>query len=33
MLFHFPQFQALCAAEDMTHNLRNLYLNPELAGS
>ncbi|HEU4710297.1 MAG TPA: alkyl sulfatase dimerization domain-containing protein [Pyrinomonadaceae bacterium] len=25
MLFHFPQFKALCAAEDMTHNLHNLY--------
>lgn len=25
MLFHFPQFRALCAAEDMTHNLHNLY--------
>ncbi|HJT28524.1 MAG TPA: alkyl sulfatase dimerization domain-containing protein [Pyrinomonadaceae bacterium] len=25
MLFHFPQFNALCAAEDMTHNLHNLY--------
>ena len=25
MLFHFPQFMALCAAEDMTHNLHNLY--------
>ena len=25
MLFHFPQFKAICAAEDMTHNLHNLY--------
>lgn len=25
MLFYFPQFKALCAAEDMTHNLHNLY--------
>lgn len=25
MLFHFPQYKALCAAEDMTHNLHNLY--------
>jgi alkyl sulfatase BDS1-like metallo-beta-lactamase superfamily hydrolase len=25
MLFHFPQFKALCEAEDMTHNLHNLY--------
>lgn len=25
MLFYFPQFRALCAAEDMTHNLHNLY--------
>jgi linear primary-alkylsulfatase len=25
MLFHFPQFKAMCAAEDMTHNLHNLY--------
>jgi linear primary-alkylsulfatase len=25
MLFHFPQFRALCEAEDMTHNLHNLY--------
>lgn len=25
MLFHFPQFSALCEAEDMTHNLHNLY--------
>ena len=25
MLFHFPQFKALCAAEDMTHNLHNVY--------
>src|ERR1044072_5584178 len=25
MLFHFPQYSALCAAEDMTHNLHNLY--------
>jgi linear primary-alkylsulfatase len=25
MLFYFPQFNALCAAEDMTHNLHNLY--------
>ncbi len=25
MLFYFPQFKALCAAEDMTHTLHNLY--------
>jgi alkyl sulfatase BDS1-like metallo-beta-lactamase superfamily hydrolase len=25
MLFYFPQFRALCAAEDMTHTLHNLY--------
>ncbi len=25
MLFYFPQFKALCAAEDCTHNLHNLY--------
>lgn len=25
MLIYFPQFRALCAAEDMTHNLHNLY--------
>src|ERR1043165_3398982 len=25
ILFYFPQFKALCAAEDMTHNLHNLY--------
>ncbi|GLV61049.1 alkyl sulfatase [Dictyobacter sp. S3.2.2.5] len=25
MLIFFPQFQALCAAEDMTHTLHNLY--------
>ncbi|BCL82267.1 alkyl sulfatase [Ktedonobacteria bacterium brp13] len=25
MLIYFPQFKALCAAEDMTHNLHNLY--------
>jgi alkyl sulfatase BDS1-like metallo-beta-lactamase superfamily hydrolase len=25
MLFYFPQFRALCAAEDMTHHLHNLY--------
>jgi linear primary-alkylsulfatase len=25
MLFYFPQFKALCEAEDMTHNLHNLY--------
>ncbi len=25
MLFYFPQFKAICAAEDCTHNLHNLY--------
>lgn len=25
MLMYFPQMRALCAAEDMTHNLHNLY--------
>jgi alkyl sulfatase BDS1-like metallo-beta-lactamase superfamily hydrolase len=25
MLFYFPQMRALCAAEDMTHTLHNLY--------
>lgn len=25
MLFYFPQFKALCAAEDCTHTLHNLY--------
>lgn len=25
MLMYFPQFKALCAAEDATHNLHNLY--------
>ncbi|GCE21888.1 alkyl/aryl-sulfatase [Dictyobacter kobayashii] len=25
MLIYFPQFRALCAAEDMTHNLHNIY--------
>ncbi len=25
MLMYFPQFRALCAAEDATHNLHNLY--------
>jgi alkyl sulfatase BDS1-like metallo-beta-lactamase superfamily hydrolase len=25
MLMYFPQFRALCTAEDMTHNLHNLY--------
>ncbi len=25
MLFYFPQMKALCAAEDCTHNLHNLY--------
>lgn len=25
MLIYYPQFRALCAAEDMTHNLHNLY--------
>ncbi len=25
MLFYFPQFKTLCAAEDCTHNLHNLY--------
>jgi alkyl sulfatase BDS1-like metallo-beta-lactamase superfamily hydrolase len=25
MLFYFPQFHALCAAEDATHTLHNLY--------
>jgi len=25
MLFYFPQMKALCAAEDMTHTLHNLY--------
>ncbi|SOZ97343.1 putative enzyme with 2 metallo-hydrolase/oxidoreductase domains, 2 TPR-like domains, sterol carrier protein domain; similar to E.coli yjcS, annotated putative alkyl sulfatase [Cupriavidus taiwanensis] len=25
MLMYFPQWQALCAAEDATHNLHNLY--------
>jgi alkyl sulfatase BDS1-like metallo-beta-lactamase superfamily hydrolase len=25
MLFYFPQFRALCAAEDLTRNLHNLY--------
>jgi alkyl sulfatase BDS1-like metallo-beta-lactamase superfamily hydrolase len=25
MLFYFPQLRALCVAEDMTHNLHNLY--------
>ena len=25
MLFYFPQLRALCIAEDMTHNLHNLY--------
>ena len=25
MLFFFPQFKALCAAEDATHTMHNLY--------
>ncbi len=25
MLFYFPKYKALCAAEDATHNLHNLY--------
>lgn len=25
MLIYFPQFRALCVAEDLTHNLHNLY--------
>ena len=28
MLFHLPQFRALCSAEDATHVLHNLYTLP-----